>query len=55
VELAAVTGLTDSTAMPPTSVELNFNRPFYFFVREHSTQAILIAGHINNINSSSTI
>lgn len=48
-EMAAVTYLGDTVAAPGNVIDMDFDRPFYFFLRERSTETILLAGRINNL------
>ena len=48
-ELAAVTYNGYTSSGVEQVIEMNFNRPFYFFIREKSTGALLLAGKINTL------
>lgn len=49
VELSVITSSEVTSPGPGNMVDLEFNRPFYFFIREGSTGSILLAGKINNL------
>lgn len=49
VELAVISSSGPISPGPGNEVDLNFNRPFYFFIREGSTGSMLLAGKINNL------
>lgn len=52
VKAAAVTDgdiSLESPSFPDEKIELTFNRPFYFFITEYSTQACLLSGRITDL------
>ena len=49
VELAVISSSGPISPGPGNEVDLNFNRPFYFFIRDGSTGSMLLAGKINNL------
>lgn len=49
-EAAAVTSVGIFTTSMPQYYQLNFDRPFLFFIREKTSGLILFAGQVNNPN-----
>lgn len=55
-EASASTGVVlETTNLDPSVLELKFNSPFLFFIRERSSGLILFAGNINNPTMAKTI